>query len=81
MCLGLPGKLVEISEDKTFGIVDIAGTKREVSLMILPEDVELGDYVMVHVGFAISKMDEAQAEETLKAIMEYYDGDDIEIQG
>jgi hydrogenase expression/formation protein HypC len=81
MCLGLPGKLIEISEDKTAGIVDIAGTKRDVSLMILPEEVNVGDYVMVHVGFAISKMDEQQAKETLNAILEYCDADGNEIQG
>lgn len=79
MCLGLPGKIVEIEDDKNFAIVDIAGTKREVSLMILPEEVEIGDYVMVHVGFAISKMDENEAKETLDTIMELYSGTDIEI--
>jgi len=79
MCLGLPGKIVEIEDDKSFAIVDIAGTKREVSLMILPEEVEIGDYVMVHVGFAISKMDENEAKETLDTILEFYSGTDIEI--
>lgn len=79
MCLGLPGKIVEIADDKNFAIVDIAGTKREVSLMILPEEVEIGDYVMVHVGFAISKMDENEAKKTLDTILEFYSGTDIEI--
>jgi hydrogenase expression/formation protein HypC len=79
MCLGLPGKIVEIEDDKNFAIVDIAGTKREVSLMILPEEVEIGDYVMVHVGFAISKMDENEAKKTLDTILELYSGTDIEI--
>jgi hydrogenase expression/formation protein HypC len=49
--------------------------------MILPEEVNVGDYVMVHVGFAISKMDEQQAKETLNAILEYCDADGNEIQG
>jgi hydrogenase expression/formation protein HypC len=79
MCLGLPGKIVEIEDDKNFAIVDIAGTKREVSLMILPEEVDIGDYVMVHVGFAISKMDENEAKKTLDTILELYSGTDIEI--
>jgi len=79
MCLGLPGKIVEIEDEKNFAIVDIAGTKREVSLMILPEEVDIGDYVMVHVGFAISKMDENEAKKTLDTILELYSGTDIEI--
>ncbi|MGA1846837.1 HypC/HybG/HupF family hydrogenase formation chaperone [Deferribacter abyssi] len=71
MCLGLPGKVVEIKEFSV--IVDIAGTKREVSTMMLADDIEVGDYVMVHVGFAIAKMDPKEAEETLKTIIEYAD--------
>ncbi|ADR19377.1 HypC/HybG/HupF family hydrogenase formation chaperone [Calditerrivibrio nitroreducens] len=69
MCLGFPGKIIEM--DEAMAIVDIAGTKREVSLAMLPDDVNVGDYVMVHVGFAIAKMDEKEAEETLKVLLEY----------
>ena len=79
MCLGFPGKLLSVSDDKTCGVVDIGGTTREVSLMILPEEVSVGDYVMVHVGFAISKMDEEEAEKTLKTLMEYCDEGNVEI--
>ena len=79
MCLGFPGKLVSVSEDGTFGTVDIGGTFREVSLMILPEEVSVGDYVMVHVGFAIAKMDEHEAKQTLQTLMEYCNEDDIRI--
>lgn len=79
MCLGFPGKIIEITSDKSFATVDIVGTKREVSLMILPEDVEIGDYVMVHVGFAISKMDEVEAKKTLETILELCSGSDIEV--
>lgn len=69
MCLGFPGKIIEM--DEAMAIVDIAGTKREVSLAMLPDEVNVGDYVMVHVGFAIAKMDEKEAEETLKVLLEY----------
>ncbi len=69
MCLGFPGKIIEM--DELTAIVDIAGTKREVSLAMLPDEVAIGDYVMVHVGFAIAKMDEKEAEETLKTLLEY----------
>ena len=69
MCLGFPGKIVEM--DEMTAIVDIAGTKREVSLAMLPDEVSVGDYVMIHVGFAIAKMDEKEAEETLKTLLEF----------
>jgi hydrogenase expression/formation protein HypC len=71
MCLGLPGKIIE--KDEFNAIVDIAGNTREVSLMILPEEVEVGDFVMVHVGFAISKMDPEEAKKTLDTLMELAD--------
>ncbi|AEI14192.1 hydrogenase assembly chaperone hypC/hupF [Flexistipes sinusarabici DSM 4947] len=71
MCLGLPGKIIE--KDEFSAVVDIGGTKREVSLMMLPEEVRIGDYVMVHVGFAISKMDPEEARKTLETIMEIAD--------
>lgn len=76
MCLGFPGKIIEM--DELTAIVDIAGTKREVSLVMLPDEVSVGDYVMVHVGFAIAKMDEKEAEETLKTLLEYADALDEE---
>lgn len=69
MCLGFPGRIIEM--DELTAIVDIAGTKMEVSLAMLPDEVAIGDYVMVHVGFAIAKMDEKEAEETLKTLLEY----------
>ena len=68
MCLGFPGKI--ISMDEFNATVDIGGTIKEVSLMILPDEVEIGDYVMVHVGFAVAKMDPVEAEKTLQTIME-----------
>jgi len=71
MCLGLPGKIVE--KDEFSALVDIGGTEREVSLMMMPEEVEIGDYVMVHVGYAISKMDPEEAKKTLETIMEIAD--------
>lgn len=71
MCLGLPGKIVE--KDEFSALVDIGGTEREVSLMMMPEEVEIGDYVMVHVGYAISKMDPEEAKKTLETIMELAD--------
>ena len=67
MCLAIPSKIVDIKD--TIAIVDVDGVKREASLMLL-EDVKKGDYVIVHAGFAISKLDEKSAEETLKELRE-----------
>jgi hydrogenase expression/formation protein HypC len=66
MCLGIPGKLVEVYEQNglSMGKVDFGGILKEVCLVYTPE-VQIGDYVLVHVGFAISRIDEAEAKETL----------------
>ena len=64
MCLAVPGRIIEI-EGKT-AIVDFGGVKREVRLDLLP-DVEVGDYVIVHTGFAIERLDEERALEILEA--------------
>ncbi|NPV50645.1 MAG: HypC/HybG/HupF family hydrogenase formation chaperone [Candidatus Methanofastidiosum sp.] len=61
MCLAVPGKVLEIKN--TVGIVDFNGVKREVRLDLV--DVKIGDYVIVHTGFAIEKMDEKDALESL----------------
>jgi len=63
MCLGVPGKVVEIQENPagmTMGKVNFAGITKEVCLAYVP-DVQIGEYVIVHVGFAISKVDEEEA--------------------
>jgi hydrogenase expression/formation protein HypC len=71
MCLAAPGKVVEVSGDGELrmGKVDFSGVQRQVSLAYVPE-VALGDYVLVHVGFAISRIDEQQARETLETLAE-----------
>ncbi|GAB6102460.1 HypC/HybG/HupF family hydrogenase formation chaperone [Thermococcus atlanticus] len=64
MCLAVPAKVVEIRGK--VAIVDFGGIRREARLDLLP-DVKVGDYVIVHTGFAIEKLDEKQALESLKA--------------
>ena len=66
MCLGIPGKVLEISEETgiRMGKVDFGGIVKEVCLAYLPE-IQVGDYAIVHVGFAITQLDEASAQETL----------------
>ncbi len=67
MCLAIPVKLVEIKD--TIGVVDIGGLKKECRLDLLA-DVKIGDYVLLHAGFAIQKLDTESAEETLKLFKE-----------
>jgi hydrogenase expression/formation protein HypC len=52
------------------GTIDVSGVRREVSLLLLPEEVALGDFVLVHAGFAIQKIDREAAEEAMKLIQE-----------
>ncbi|MCS7183484.1 MAG: HypC/HybG/HupF family hydrogenase formation chaperone [Thermoanaerobaculum sp.] len=67
MCLAVPMKLVSREELK--GVVELSGVRREVSLMLLPE-AEVGRYVLVHAGYAISQVDEEEAETTLALLRE-----------
>jgi len=65
MCLAVPAKVVEIHGDNA--TVDMEGIRREVSVLLVP-DVQVGDYAIVHAGFAIGKLDEKEAQETLRLI-------------
>ncbi len=70
MCLAIPGKIVEITdEENRIAKVEIGGVRRAVNIGML-DDIVLGDYVLVHVGFAMSKIDEFQAHETLRLLQE-----------
>jgi hydrogenase expression/formation protein HypC len=70
MCLGIPGQIVEIV-DETFQIAkaDVSGVKRSVSIALLAEEgIKPGDWVLIHVGFAMSRIDESEAQETMKLL-------------
>ena len=67
MCLAIPAKITAI--DGTLATIDMGGVSRETSLLLLPE-ASLGDYVLVHAGFAIQAIDEEEAQETLKLFAE-----------
>ena len=69
MCLSIPSKIVEILPDN-YAVVDTMGVKRKVSLDLMPEPVEVGDYVLIHVGYAMTKMSEEDALESLKVYEE-----------
>ncbi len=65
MCLSIPSEVIEIDENNT-ATVDTMGIKRKVSLDLIAETVNIGDYILVHVGFAMSKIDKEDALESLK---------------
>ena len=72
MCLAIPGKIVEIvDEENHLAKVEVGGVKRNINIGMLGRDeARVGDYVLIHVGFAMSKVDEQQAEETLRVLKE-----------
>jgi len=85
MCLAIPGKIVAISsENQESALVDVAGVHRKIDLALLQDDKPaLGDWVLIHVGFAMSKISEQDAAEqmnTLRALGEI-DGAMQEVQG
>ncbi|MDQ3602156.1 MAG: HypC/HybG/HupF family hydrogenase formation chaperone [Actinomycetota bacterium] len=72
MCLGIPGEVVEILVDRTdLAMVDVSGVKRAINIGLLDKDeVGPGDWILIHVGFALSKIDEEEA----KAALEFLEG-------
>ncbi len=72
MCLAIPGKIVEIVDvDNRIAKVEVGGVKRNINIGMLGEDeARVGDYVLIHVGFAMSKVDEHEAHETLRVLKE-----------
>lgn len=69
MCIGFPGKILSIDEQNC-AVIDIGGTRREVCLDIVDEQVAIGDYVICHAGFAIHKVNEEEAAEKLALLRE-----------
>ena len=71
MCLGIPGRVTEIRDEAglAMGKVDFGGVRKDACLAYLP-DVQLGDYVIVHVGYALNKLDPEEAEKTLALFAE-----------
>jgi len=68
MCLAIPARVVELPSDDV-AIVDVGGVRKDVSLALV-EDVALGDYLIIHVGFALNKLDPEEAEKTLALFAE-----------
>jgi len=80
MCLSIPSKVVKISDDKTMCTVDTMGVQRDANLMMMEDDdVNVGDYVLLHIGFVMNKIDETEALasiDTYKEILEVMNEED-----
>ena len=76
MCLGIPGQITEITDiQNQLAMVDVSGVKRQVNIACIVDDRHLvescvGDWVLVHVGFALNRLDESEAAETLRILAE-----------
>ena len=68
MCLAIPVKVVELRPDQ-MALVDVGGVRKEISLALV-DDIEVGDYVVLHVGCALQRLDQDEAQETLKMMAE-----------
>lgn len=73
MCLAVPMKVISVDDETA--IAEIDGVRRAASLMMLGDDVSVGDYVLIHAGFAISRLDEAEALATIALMRECLDPD------
>jgi hydrogenase expression/formation protein HypC len=76
MCLAVPARVTEMG-DGLLGLVELGGVVREVSFALLP-DVAVGDYVLLHAGYALQKVDTVEAEETLRLLAEMIEAAEAE---
>ena len=76
MCLGVPMQVKTIDGD--LAMAEIDGVQREASLMLLDDEVKVGDYVIVHAGYAITRLDETEALETLAMMREVFSEEDMQ---
>ena len=72
MCLGIPGQIINMVDDaNSIAKVDVSGVKRNVNVaLVRPEGIGPGDWVLIHVGFAMSKIDEHEAQETMRVLQQ-----------
>ncbi len=70
MCISFPGRITAFKEDNAVAVIEIGGTKREVSLTLLDDEVALGDYLLCHAGFAIHRIDQQEAEQSIALFKE-----------
>lgn len=75
MCLGVPMKI--LSRDGDTVVAEVDGVQKEANISLLGEEIALGDYVIIHAGFAISRLDEEYAEETIRLMREVFSEEDM----
>ncbi len=75
MCVGVPMQVISIDGDNIVAETD--GVRRQASLMLLADDVAVGDFLIIHAGFAISKLDEEEARETIRMMKEVFSEEDM----
>jgi hydrogenase expression/formation protein HypC len=80
MCLGIPGRVLDLRDDggMLMGTVDFGGVRRDVCLAYVADEVRPGDYVIVHVGFALSRVDEVEARRTFELLREASQLDELD---
>jgi hydrogenase expression/formation protein HypC len=80
MCLGIPGRIVELRENPHLATVDILGEKSVINIGMIEEQLAPGDYVLIHVGFAMTKIDAAEARQAVDGLRLLGNNDDEEAE-
>ena len=78
MCLAVPSEIVGIND--LVATIDVSGARRNISLMLLPEEVQVGDFVIVHAGFALQKIDREAGQEALRLIKELVESEEFKAE-
>jgi hydrogenase expression/formation protein HypC len=85
MCLGIPGQIVDVlDEDINLAKAEVGGVRRNINIGLVhhgEERIEVGDWVLIHVGFAMSKLDEAEADSALRALEQIGEEYEQELEG
>jgi hydrogenase expression/formation protein HypC len=80
MCLGIPGQVIEHEVGSDLALIDVSGVRREVNVALLEDGVRTGDWVLIHVGFALARIDEAEAQRALSMLQMMGSGLDEELE-
>jgi hydrogenase expression/formation protein HypC len=75
MCLAVPSEIISIND--LMATIDVSGARRDISLMLLPEEAQVGDFVIVHAGFAIQRIDRRAGQEALRMIKDLVESEEF----
>ena len=78
MCLAVPSEIISIND--LMATIDVSGARRDISLMLLPEEAQVGDFVIVHAGFAIQKIDRDAGLEAIRLIKELVESEEFKAE-